>query len=152
MTSRQLVLVVFEIEGHQIAVHLSAVDRVVYAVEITELPKAPAIVMGVINVNGRVVPVFNVRKRFGFPAREMTTTDQFILAHTSHREVALVVDHVRGVIECPAEDMEASSEILPGLEYVEGVVKRDDGLIVIHNLEEFLSIEEEELLGRLVKA
>ena len=146
------VFLVFELEGRQFALHVGAVERVVYAVEITGLPHTPDIVMGVINVEGRVVSVFNVRRRFGLPERAVDPHDHFILARTSHREVAIPVDRAVGVIECPAEDVEVSKKILPGIDYVEGVVKRDDGLVLIQDLEKFLSLDEEEALGRAVKA
>ena len=150
--NRSLELVVLEIAGHRVGVCVSAVARVVHAVEITALPEVPEIVMGVINVEGRVVPVINVRRRFHFPEREVDPADFFVLARTSHREVALPVDRVIGVDACSAADVTGSDEILPGLNFIEGVVRREDGLILIHDLEKFLTFDEEESLERLVKA
>lgn len=152
MTKRPAVFVVFDLEGHQFGLHVAAVDRVVYAVEITTLPQPPDIVLGVINVEGRVVPVINTRRRVRLPEREPGVGDQFILAHTSRREVALPVDRVTGVIECAPEEVEPAEDIFPGLDFLEGVVKRDDGLILIHDLEKFLSLHDEELLGRMAQA
>jgi len=64
-------VVVFELAGQKYALQLSAVQLVVRAVEITPLPKAPACVAGIINFQGRVVPVFNLRQRFQLPEREL---------------------------------------------------------------------------------
>ncbi len=72
--------VVFGLDEHSFALRLSAVVRVVRAVEVTPLPRAPEIVLGVINVQGRITPVFDVRKRFRLPAREISLSDQFIIA------------------------------------------------------------------------
>lgn len=138
--------VVFLLDGQRYALHLSAVERTVRMVEITPLPKAPQIVHGVINVKGQIVPVLNIRKRFNLADREMHLNDQLIIARTARRTVALVADGVSDVIERPAEDIIAPGMIVPGMEHVEGVVKLDDGMIFIHDLDSFLSLEEEHAL------
>jgi purine-binding chemotaxis protein CheW len=139
-------LIVFSIDEQQYALHLSAVERVVPSAEITPLPKAPEIVLGVVNVQGRIIPVVNIRKRFRLAEREIDLRDQLILARTLRRPVALVADAVRGVIERPQQDVIATAKILPGLDYLEGVVKLDDGMILIHDLDKFLSLDEEKTL------
>ena len=62
-------IVVFALDEQRYALHLLAVERVVRAVEVTALPEAPEIVLGVVNVKGRIVPVINVRRRFRLPER-----------------------------------------------------------------------------------
>ena len=125
---------------------LSVVERAVRSVEITPLPKAPEIVIGVINLQGRIVPVLNMRKRFRLPEREMRLNDQLLIANAKKRTVALVVDQVCGTVERSAQEVIDSEEIVPGLEYVTGVIKLADGMLFIHNLDEFLSLDEEESL------
>ncbi len=137
---------VFILDGRSYALHLSAVDRVVRMVDIIPLIKAPDIVLGVINIQGRVIPVINMRRRFGLPEREIALTDQLIVAHTARRPVALVADTVTDIVECSEQDLVTAESILPEVEYVEGVVKLKDGLILIHDLDEFLSLEEENSL------
>ena len=99
-----------------------------------------------INVQGQVIPVVNIRKRFRLPDREMSLSDHLIIARTAKRAAALVADAVVSVVERWEEELTAADRILPGLEYVEGVVKLEDGLILIHNLDTFLSLEEEKTL------
>ena len=139
-------LVNFNLDDQKYALFLSAVIRIIRVVEITSLPKAPEIVLGVINMHGLIIPVFDIRKRFRLPQREMQLDDQLIIASTSKRTVALLVDSVNDVIEIPEEKIIAGEKILPGLEYVEGVVKTEDGMILIHDLEQFLSLQEEKAL------
>ena len=67
-------LLVFALGDQRCALYLPVVDRVVRMVEITPLPKAPDIVLGVVNVHGEVIPVINVRKRFGLPQRDIALT------------------------------------------------------------------------------
>lgn len=143
---------VFSLDELRIALPLSQVERVIRAIYITPLPNAPAIVSGVINVHGRIIPVVDMRRRFRLEDRRLALTDRFVIARTARRWVVLVVDEVRGVVECPALTRVDGEDILPGLDYVEGVVKLADGLVLIHNLERFLSLAEEETLEHAITA
>ena len=140
--------IVFSLGNQRYALPLSAVDRVVRMVAITPLPKAPDIVLGVVNLQGRVIPVINMRRRFSLPEKAIALSDQLIVAHTSRRSVALVADAVHDVIADSSQGLMETENILPGIEYVDGVIKLEDGLILIHDLEKFLSLKEESALDR----
>jgi purine-binding chemotaxis protein CheW len=150
--SERAQLIVFTLDARHYALRLSAVERSFRMVEISPLPKAPAIVLGVINVQGRVLPVVNIRKRFHLPERDVSPDDQLIVARTSRRAVALVVDAVSGMVDRADQDIIAVGEIFPGIEYVEGVVKLEDGLVLIHDVDRFLSLEEDRALGAALTA
>lgn len=135
-------LLVFTVDGQRIGLRLAVVRRVIRVAAIAPLPKAPAVVLGVINVEGRIVPVVDVRGRFRFPPREIALSDHLILARTAAREVALLVDAAEGVVEPDPAAIVRGDAILPRLDYVEGVAKLPDGLIFIHDLDTFLSLEE----------
>ena len=139
-------VVLFTLDGQQYGLRLSAVDRIVRVVEVTPLPKAPEIVLGVVNLQGRVIPVFDIRRRFRLLQREIQLSDHLIVAHTTRRTVALVVDSVTAVVEPSEQELVEPREILPNLEYVEGVAKQEDGMILIHDLDGFLSLEEDRAL------
>ena len=139
--------VVFRLDDQRLALRLSGVDRVVQAVAVTPLPEAPDTVPGVVNVEGRIMPVVDIRKRLGLLGRELDPDHQFIIARTSRRTVALWVDGVEDVIEPNEEAVVPAEEIVPGMGYIEGVVKLPDGMILIHDLDRFLSIEEERILA-----
>lgn len=140
-------LAVFILDEQRYALYLSVVERVVRVVEITPLPKAPDIILGVVNVQGRIIPVVDIRKRFHLAEREINLSDHLIIAHTSRRAIALVADTVTGVLELSDDEIIGKEEILSDLEYVEGVVKLEDGMILIHDLEKFLSLEEEKAIS-----
>lgn len=144
-------LVVFLLDEQRYALHLSVVERVVRAVEVTPLPKAPAIVLGVMNVQGRIIPVVNLRRRFRLPERDIDLGDQLIIAHTAKRPVALTADAVTSV-EISEQEIVSRETILPGLGYVTGAVKLDDGLVLIHDLDTFLSLDEEKALDEALQA
>jgi purine-binding chemotaxis protein CheW len=149
---------VFSLDGLLYAVSLSAASRVIRAVEITPLPKAPPIVLGVINLGGRIIPIVNIRKRFGLPERELELTDQLIVARASRsntnadegRLLGLAVDETVGVRDLSFQETTAAEMIVPGLDHLEGVAKTDQGLVLIHDLDTFLSLGEERALGALL--
>lgn len=135
-------LVVFTLDEQRYGLPLSSVERAARIVAITPLPDAPAIVLGVINVHGRLVAVVDLRRRFGLLQRALALTDQIIVAQTKSRPVALIADAVLGVLACSEQQVVGTGDILAGIEYLEGVVKCDDGLILIHDLDTFLSLDE----------
>lgn len=145
-------IVVFTLGEQRYGLPLSAVDRIVRMVEVTSLPKGPDIVLGVVNVRGRIIPVINARRRFRLPEREIVLADQLIVARAARRPVALAADAVTGVFEYSAQEVVGARDVLPGIEYVEGVVKLDDGLVLIHDLDQFLSLEEETALDRAMES
>jgi len=144
-------LVILRLDEQRYALPLALVERIVRAVEVTPLPKSPDIVVGAIVVAGSVLPVLDIRRRFGLPEREISPADQFLIAHTDHRTVVLVVDEVQGVIERPLTEIVGSAQIVPGLEQIHGVIKLDDGLVLIHDLEKFLSLDEERSLDKAMR-
>lgn len=141
-------LVVFRLDAQRYALPLAAVERIVRAVEVTPLPNAPSIVLGVIDVEGHVLPVLNIRQRFLLPERNPGPDDQFLIAQTGRRMVALVVDETEGVIERPESAVVDAAQIVPGLEQFQGVFRLDDGLVLIYDLEKFLSLDEARVLDQ----
>ena len=83
-----------------------------------------------------------MRKRFGLPLRDYELSDQLVIVRTTKRRVALPVDRVSGVIATPGEPIDADA-ILPSHPYLRGVVKLPDGLVLIHDPDTFLSLDEE---------
>jgi len=144
-------IVVFIIAEQRYALNLATVKRIVRVVEVTHLPKAPDIVLGIINVQGRIIPVINIRKRFGLPEREINLSDQLIIAQASKHGFALLVDKVSGVIEYSEHDVVGAQEVIPGAEYVKGMIKLDDGINLILDLDALLSFEEVRSLDDVMK-
>lgn len=144
-------ILVFFLEEQRYALYLHTVERIVHAVEVTPLPKAPDIVLGIINMRGQVIPVLNIRKRFNLPDRKIDLNDRFIIAHTQKLTVALVVDMVNVIIQPAEEKLIPSEKVTPGMELIDGVIKLEDGMILIHDLDKFLSLEEEAMLDKAVK-
>ena len=135
-TARHLVIVA--LDDRQYALPLSAVERVVRLVEITPLPDAPETVLGVINVQGRIVPALSLRRCLHLPERDLRLSDQLIIACIGQRTVALVADAVLDVVEPPERAVTSAPAILSEIDQVGGVVKLADALVPILNLDALL--------------
>ena len=144
--------VAFTLDEQCYAVPLSVVERIVRRVEITLVPKAPEVVLGVINVQGSVILVVDIRRRFRLPARVPHPGDHLLIARTTKRSVALVVDAVTELVTLSGPEIVPGETILAHLGYVTGVVKSPDGLILIHDLDSCLSLEEEQALHDAIES
>lgn len=144
--------VTFTVAGGRYALSLYAVERVEPVVHITPLPKAPEIVLGIMNLEGRIIPVVDTRRRLGYAGREILLSDKLIVAATSRRPVALLVDRVDGLVKRQRDEITPAQEVLNGIGHVRGVLKLDDGLVLINDLNTFLSLEEEQQLREALKS
>ena len=133
---------VFRLNDRLCALYLEQVLQVVHAVDAMPLPQAPDIVLGAIDLHGEIVPLLNIRRRFGFSDRDVRVEDQFIIAKTTNRVVALAVDEVLEIVERSADRIIPAENIVGRLEHVDGVIQLEDGLALIHDLDKFLSLGE----------
>ena len=139
-------LLAFAIDQRSFALPLACVERAWRAVAVTALPQAPDIVLGVVNIGGRIVPVINLRRRFGLPEKDIGLADQLLLVHSRQRPLAMVVDSVLDVVTCDERDFVPVDSIVSGTRYLRGIVKSPSGMILIHDLDSFLSLPEEQAL------
>lgn len=142
----------FKLDNQHCALYVSIVERVERAVEITPLPKAPEIVLGIINAHGKIIPVIDLRKRFRMPTREIRIDDRFVIAATSRRTVGLMVDVVTGVCELADHEIVSTRQALPFAEHLQGVAKLDGDIVLIYDLGGFLSIDEENRLDEALSS
>lgn len=143
--STEIHLVVFTLDEQRFALPLAVVDRVIRAVEVTPLPNTPTIILGAIDVQGRIAPVINLRQRCGFPSRAPGADDRFILATIANQLVALPVDSTE-VVECQPEALTGSDRLFPDFDGATSFVKDKEGLILVFDLEKLLSPREKETL------
>lgn len=141
-----LPLLAFSLDGQRYALHVSIVQRVLPMVAVSPLPKAPAVALGVFNLQGEVIPVLDIRRRFGLPFRAYGPSAHLLVVRTRRRTLSLPVDEALGVREVSAAAVTPAEAVLPRTRYVAGIVALADGLLFIHDLDAFLSLEEEERL------
>lgn len=148
-------IVGFRVAGMSVAVELGAVERVIRAVEVTPVPGLPDIVDGVVDLGGTIVPVVSLRRRFRLPDRPVAPSDQFVLVRLTTTEgdssicdrVFLSVDTVSGVMSLPAAEVRKAQTVVPGLEDISGIVRTAGGLILIHDVNRCLSLNERRVIG-----
>lgn len=145
-------LVIFRLENQRYALHLTAVERVLRMVAVSPLPKAPAIVLGVVNFHGQVIPVLDLQRRFGLSARNYGLSSTLLVAQTKRRTLALPVTEVFGVQEVAAENVSLPTAVCPGIGLVVGIAALSDGVLFIHDLDAFLFLEEEQQLASVFEA
>lgn len=125
---------------------LESVVEVLRASAISRLPSAPGVVEGIINVRGAIVPVLDLRVRFGLARSRLVLSDRFIIVRCNDCRMALRVDEVdtpRALVPDPVA--EAPNELCATLA-VAGVVKLPDDLILIYDAEAFLLAAERDAL------
>lgn len=141
-------LLIFVLDEQRYALPLDRVIKVVRAAALTPLPQAPDIVMGILDLQGDVVPVINLRKRFRLPERGIGCDDHYVIARTPKLVLALSVDSTREVIEFCESAVVEPDAIVEGTGYLAGVTRTAEGLVLIHDLDTLLFPAEEELIEK----
>jgi len=129
------------------ALALESVERVVAMVKVTPLPSAPDVVLGAIDVAGEPVPVYDVRRRLLLEEAEYGTDAVLLLARTDRRAVAVAADAIGDVRTIDAAAVTSGRTFGPGLEHLSGVAALEDGLLLIQDLDAFLTADEEHQLA-----
>jgi chemotaxis signal transduction protein len=133
--------VLFELAGTAYAVHSGAVQRMEMVEHVTPVPNAPPFVDGVVFSRGRVVPVVNLRRRFGFdPAAYDMKTRLVVVAHAD-RAVGLIVDAAREFVTIPADAVQPPPDGLAGTSgnYLGGVATVGGKVVLILDVAEVLT-------------
>lgn len=139
-----LQLVTFSIGEEEFGVDILKVQEIIRTMEITKVPRAPDFVEGVINLRGKVIPIIDLRKRFGLPTRDHDKHTRIIVIEINNMIVGFVVDSVSEVLRIPASTVEPPPPVVSGLEseYISGVGKLEDRLLILLDLNRLLSKEE----------
>jgi purine-binding chemotaxis protein CheW len=145
-------VLVFELGEHRLGLDAKVVQELVRAVRVVPLPRAPAVVEGVIDVRGVLVPVLDVRSRFGLPPRRASHNDHLVLARAGLRLVALRADRTVELAQIGDGDLEAIPVRGPGAEQLAGVARLRGGLVLVHDLASFLSQAEAASLDEALTA
>jgi len=143
-----LQLVSFRLGKEEFAVDILKIQEINRLVEITRVPKAPAFVEGVINLRGKVIPVIDLRKRLGLANEQRDEETRIVVMDIQKRIVGLIVDSVSEVLRAPSSSVEPPPPMLGGIdsEYIRGVCKLEDRLLILLDVNKLLSIEEADLL------
>jgi purine-binding chemotaxis protein CheW len=151
ITTKHYRILVFTLDELACALNVANVVRVIRALEISKLPKAPEIIKGIIHFKGQIIPVVDIRKRFGHLRREIDARDRIIIADTGKRKVAFFADSVSEMQELESHKFDSSAESASFTQYKKGITEMENELILINDLEQFLSLDEEKALEKALE-
>ena len=141
----------FSVGEEEYGLELLRVKEVIRVREITWLPKAPSFVKGIINLRGDVIPIIDLRDKFGLETREQTAQTRVIVVEVEGRLMGMVVDSASQVVRIPADQIDAPPPVLGGLsqEFITGVGKIEDKLVILLNVDAILTVDEKVALSSL---
>jgi purine-binding chemotaxis protein CheW len=139
-----LQLVTFAISEEEFGIEILRVQEIIRMMDITKVPNSPPAVEGVINLRGKVIPVIDLRARFGMEPREHDSQTRIIVVEIHAMIIGFVVDGVSEVLRIQSNTVEPPPAVVSGIdsEYIKGVGKLDDRLLILLDLDKLISSEE----------
>lgn len=146
-TERQLVI--FNLADEVYGVDVGTVQAIIQIPEITHVPNTPDFVEGVINLRGKLIPVLDLRKRFGLAAAEQTGESRIVVVEVDGGSVGVVVDAVTEVLRIVDDSIDPASSIITTREscYIHGIANLGERLIILLDLARVFSSEEQAALA-----
>ncbi len=146
-----LQLVTFSIGEEEFGVEILKVQEIIRTMEITKVPRAPEFVEGVINLRGKVIPIIDLRRRFGLTSKTHDKHTRIIVIEINNMIVGFIVDSVSEVLRVPAGTVEPPPPVVAGMEsdYISGVGKLQDRLLILLDLDRLLSQDDLNELGSI---
>lgn len=146
-----LQLVSFVVDEEEFGIDILKVQEIIRPMALTRVPNAPSFVEGVVNLRGRIVPVIDLRKRFGMPIREHDKDTRIVVVELDEKVVGFVMDAVKEVIRVDTALIEPAPDLAIGVDahYIRGVAKLEDRLLILLDLNEVLQDEEQHKLAAL---
>lgn len=140
----QVQLVTFRVGGEEFGLDVFSVHEILRYQGVTQVPRAPAFVEGVLDVRGSVVPVVDLRRRFEVKEFAYDDDTRIILVEFGGERLGLVVDSVTEVLRAPENAISPPPAYIRGLaaEFVRGIVRLEGRLVILLDLERILSSEE----------
>jgi purine-binding chemotaxis protein CheW len=139
--SETIQVVSFKLGSEEYGVDIAQVQEINRMVAVTHVPRAPQFMEGVINLRGQLIPIIDLRARFGMPRAEHTKNTRIVVTEIGTKRVGMVVDSVSEVLRLPVDQIEPAPEMITGVdtEYIRGVGKIEDRLIILLDLARIIS-------------
>jgi purine-binding chemotaxis protein CheW len=139
--SETIQVVSFKLGSEEYGVDIAQVQEINRMVAVTHVPRAPQFMEGVINLRGQLIPIIDLRTRFGMPRTEHTKHTRIVVTEIGAKRVGMVVDSVSEVLRLPVDQIEAAPDMITGVdtEYIRGVGKIEDRLIILLDLAKIIT-------------
>lgn len=147
-------LVVFDLSTESYGVDIGEVREIIRLQEITKVPRTPEFVEGVINLRGGVIPVIDLRKRFDLPIADETRDNRIVVVDIGGQNIGVIVDAVTEVLRISVGSIEPPASVITTAEseYLLGIAKLDDRLIILLDLKQVLTEAEQSDLEEVALA
>lgn len=144
MKEQDVKILIFSINGEYYATNIMEVERILGYEKSTQIPGSPEFVEGVINYEGKILPVISLSKRFSLTNTKIEEETKIIVAKQNNSKIGIIVDFVSEVKDVKIECIEDSPEIVTGISkrYIKGLIKIDGRIIIYLNLSEILTEQE----------
>lgn len=144
----ELQVVVFELEKSYYGVHILQVQEIIKMTEITKIPNTPNFIEGIVNLRGKIIPVMDLRKRFGLKPIEVNEEWKILILKTEELLFGVMVDQISEVEKISVGIIEVPPKIVSGIkgEFISGIAKTAKRLLILLDIERILSDEEQDML------
>jgi purine-binding chemotaxis protein CheW len=135
--SKIIQLVGFHLDGDDYAIPITKIQEIILMKPVTRVPQAPAFIEGLINLRGVVIPVINLRKRFGMPHRDVDDETRTIVLSLHDKTVGCIVDAVTRVMRLTGDQIQSAPTTVLSVarNYISGLAKLDDRLLIVLDVE-----------------
>ncbi len=151
-TGQMIQLVNFRLRDEEFGVDIGSVREIIRVADITHIPEAPSFLHGLTNLRGQVIAVIDLARQFGLaPQQDLPETAKIVVTEIKGQTVGMLVDEVPEVLKISAENIEAAPELVQTevrTDYIKGVAKSDNRLIILLDLEKLLAPHEVEELTK----
>lgn len=143
-TVEELKVIIFRLKDEEYGVDVKQVKSIERMEQITRVPNTPSFVKGVINLRGVVIPIIDLRNRFGIEQLEYNDATRIIIVNVEDVEVGLIVDAANDVVDIPVNTIEPPPKVVGGVEskYLHGIAKMTKRLLILLNLDKVLNPDE----------
>jgi purine-binding chemotaxis protein CheW len=153
ISSNNQQLVVFSLASEEYGVAITQVQEIIRQPDITRIPGMPVFIEGVINLRGRIIPVIDLRKRFGLEQKDASDKTRVVVADANAQTIGLVVDSVSEVVNLPKDQVDPIPPTIASIdaEYLSGVGKLEKRIVVLLDLAKLLGDLEKVAIDELNK-
>lgn len=155
--AEQLQLVTFQLADELYGVDILDVKEIVRVQSVRTVPNAPYYVEGFFNLRGEIIPIINLHKRFALKKKEIRPEDEllsgFVILDIDGLKLGVVIDRVSRVVTIEKSEIQPPPQMLSGIgaEYVQGVVRQEDGYLIILNIRNLFNLKELQKLIEIKK-
>jgi purine-binding chemotaxis protein CheW len=150
-------LVTFQLGAEYYGIDIMQVKSIEEAKEVRSIPNSPGYVEGIFNLRGEIIPVINLHRRFHLSKADLSEEDEllsgFLIIRLGGMHVAIIIDKVSRVLSVSGNEIQQPPQMISGIgaEYIEGVVHRDEGYLIILDIDRLFNMRELQALESIAR-